>query len=307
MIRMQKLGYALGSDIALTVVMKDEGKAKEYLEIIWAMIIAFENRFSRFLVDSELSQFNAHAGIETKVSPAFRKLLLAAQDYSMKTDGLYNPFILPSLNRTGYIGSWPNIGDYNPLLNYSIKHVHEINKLNIKKSSAIIPVNSALDFGGIGKGYLLDELSRYLEKSKVDNYWLSLGGDIIAAGHDLESISWKIGIADANDEEVDIKIIDNKGKKIAIATSGTIKRKGLGWHHIIDPRTGLSASTDVLTVTVIANPPAVEGTEADIYAKCLVILGSEEAEAFAQSKDITAIVQTLVNSGKKALHYGKKL
>ena len=41
-------------------------------------------------------------------------------------------------------------------------------------------------------------------------------------------------------------------------------------HHIIDPRTGLPAETDVLTATVIA--PSV--TEAETAAKMLLISGS---------------------------------
>jgi len=42
-------------------------------------------------------------------------------------------------------------------------------------------------------------------------------------------------------------------------------------HHIIDPRTGQSALTDILTVTVIA--PTV--MEAEAAAKAVFLLGSE--------------------------------
>lgn len=303
LLRFQKLGEALGSEVMLTVLSKSESEAKQTLESLWANILAFEKRFSRFTNDSELSKFNESAGIETKISPDFRALLLKSQKYSLKTDGLYNPFILPSLNRAGYIGSWPNTSNYDQSLNYSIRQVFDIDKLIIKKSSAIIPANSALDFGGIGKGYLLDKLSAYLDKSKINNYWLSLGGDIICSGHDLDNKNWKIGVADARDDEVAIETIDNKGIKMALATSGTTVRKGLGWHHIIDPRSGLSANTDIITVTVTAK----SGVEADIYAKCLLILGSVEAKNYASKHKLFAIVQTLTDSGKKALHYRQQL
>ena len=299
-IRMQKLGRALGSEVALTLIAQDKDQAKLILNALWASIVAFEKHFSRFLSDSELSQFNYHAGQETKISSEFRNLLSTAQKYSLKTDGLYNPFILPSLNRAGYIGSWPNPGDYDQVLNYSIRQVFDIDKLIIKRSSAIIPSNSAIDLGGIGKGYLLDKLAGYLEKSGIKNYWLSLGGDIICLGKDIGGSPWKVGIADAQDDEVVGETINNKsGGKLAIATSGTTHHKGLGWHHIIDPRSGLSASTDVLTATVTAK----SGVEADIHAKCLVILGSSNILSYVESNKLNAIVQTLANSGKKALHY----
>ncbi len=61
----------------------------------------------------------------------------------------------------------------------------------------------------------------------------------------------------------------------AIATSGIDYRR---WkqgdrqqHHLIDPRTGEPAHTDVLTATVIhADAPTAEA-----YTKALVLLGSE--------------------------------
>jgi thiamine biosynthesis lipoprotein len=62
-----------------------------------------------------------------------------------------------------------------------------------------------------------------------------------------------------------------------VATSGRDYhrwiRQGASQHHIIDPRTGLPASTDVLTATVIA-PGMVEAESA---AKVALILGSNAA------------------------------
>jgi thiamine biosynthesis lipoprotein len=59
-----------------------------------------------------------------------------------------------------------------------------------------------------------------------------------------------------------------------VATSGRDYRKwkqGGTWkHHIIDPRTGLPAMTDVLTATVIAP----NSMEAEMAAKVMMVLGS---------------------------------
>jgi thiamine biosynthesis lipoprotein len=58
-----------------------------------------------------------------------------------------------------------------------------------------------------------------------------------------------------------------------VATSGRDKRRWLQgdrWnHHLIDPRTGLSVETDILTVTVVA--PSV--IEAELAAKTIFISG----------------------------------
>lgn len=301
MLRFQQLGKALGSEVVLTVIVKHESEVGPIFQALWALITSFEKRFSRFLPDSELSHFNLNAGRPTPISRQFHELLISAQKYSNQTDGLYNPFILPSLQQAGYIGSWPQPDNYNQRLNYSKRQLSDHQQLVIKPTTAHIPAASALDFGGIGKGYLLDELADYLEKSGFNNYWLSLGGDIICNGRDHRAEDWKIGVADAHDDSIACTTITNHGQRLGVATSGTTIRKGQGWHHIIDPRTGRPAETDVLTATLAA-PSA---TTADVFAKCLVILGSTSIAKFLETTDYYAVVQTVAQSGKQALQYGK--
>jgi thiamine biosynthesis lipoprotein len=69
-----------------------------------------------------------------------------------------------------------------------------------------------------------------------------------------------------------------------VATSGRDYRRWLRagkWqHHLIDPRTGLPAQTDVLSVTVIA-PTTFE---AEIAAKVVAISGSEQGLAWLEEQ-----------------------
>ena len=75
-----------------------------------------------------------------------------------------------------------------------------------------------------------------------------------------------------------------------MATSGTTKRQGTNengtWHHIIDPRTGQPANTDILTATVGSST----ATEADIYAKCVVIRGSKEMNQCMDDYNLKALL-----------------
>jgi thiamine biosynthesis lipoprotein len=76
-----------------------------------------------------------------------------------------------------------------------------------------------------------------------------------------------------------------------VATSGKDYRRWLRdgkWqHHLIDPRTGLPAQTDVMSATVIA-PTTVE---AEIAAKVIAISGSEEGLAWLEEQpDYAAVI-----------------
>ncbi len=287
--RYQQSKHALGSEVMLTLVVPGKAQAETAFVRLWAMIDAFENRFSRFREDSELAAFNARAGAPTKVSVPFHDLLSTARKMAMLTDGLYNPLILPALQRAGYKGSWPNAGGVTDALNYENRNLASAEDIVITRTAAAIPGDTALDFGGIGKGYLLDQLANVLHGLGIDNYWLSLGGDILCNGLDETNESWNIVIQDAHNSKASAGSICNRGRRLAVATSGITKRKGPGWHHIIDPRTGRSADTDILTATVCSK----SATEADVFAKCLVILGNVDSPQFMSQHNLTnVLIQT---------------
>ena len=68
-----------------------------------------------------------------------------------------------------------------------------------------------------------------------------------------------------------------------MATSGTSRRRwGEELHHLIDPRSGLPAVTDLIEVSVIART----GVEAEVLAKTALLLGSSGAPDFLRAAAI---------------------
>jgi thiamine biosynthesis lipoprotein len=55
-------------------------------------------------------------------------------------------------------------------------------------------------------------------------------------------------------------------------------RDGRRWHHIIDPRTGAPAATDLLSATVVAR----SAVEAEAAAKAALILGRRAGMAWIE-------------------------
>ena len=280
MARYQQQYQALGSAVLITLVTeKGETDSERLFSKVRQQITGFEQQFSRFLPGSELTRFNHRAGVKTPVSPSFLKLLTVAEQLAIETNDLYNPFILPNLQRAGYLGSWPNPENGITNTDFTRRRLTSIGGLTIGDSWAKIPKSAALDFGGLGKGYLLDELAKTLASEHLSGFWLSIGGDIICQGCDVNGETWQIAVPSALDRLKTIDVISNQpGARLAIATSGVTKRQGIkdgkAWHHIIDPRTGKPAQTDILTATVTAQRAVV----ADVYAKCLVIAGVNAAE-----------------------------
>ena len=296
--RYQQTKHALGSDVILTLVVAGDLQPQELFDDLWQTIDAFEQRFSRFLTTSELTRFNHGAGARQQVSAPFHDILLAARQQASRTDGLYNPLILPALQHAGYKGSWPTPEAVVKSLDYSERKTAPWDAIQIGDTWAEIPEDTALDFGGIGKGYLLDELG--LKLQTLPGYWLSLGGDILCAGTDAVGQQWSVGVQSALQTDQSVMTLIVRDASMAIATSGTTKRKGTSkegsWHHLIDPRTGKPASTDIATATVCTR----HATDADILAKCLVLVGSDQAERFIRDHSIdNALWQTEDGTLKK--------
>lgn len=282
---------ALGSEIIITLkVSKTTTSDNSIFDLIRQEIDQFEKKFSRFLLESELTKLNLRTGQKVIVSSDFTDLTQKSIELSIKTNRLFNPFILPLLQKSGYAGSWPKVNNQNPELDFSQRQLCQVSDIKLSGKNITIPAHCALDFGGIGKGYILDKIAAVIESHGIKNYWLSFGGDIICAGSDIGGHGWQIGIASAKDSNKQIDTINTNGKKVAIATSGITKRKGIKkgneWHHIIDPRTGLSAQSDIITATVVTKTAIL----ADVFAKTLVILGSNKAKEFVKNHEINLVI-----------------
>lgn len=300
---------ALGSEAAVSLVSHaNERTISHWYQEIWADVFQFERRFSRFLPASELSAFNRRAGLKHAISPELRAILVAAKELSLKTKGLYNPFILPALQAAGYKHSFVKGYEQDAVDDHSNRTVVQIEALEIGDDWARIPHVTALDLGGCGKGYLADQLADMTQDWDIEGYWFSLGGDIVAGGVNDAGERWHIDIQSAQGSgttDIGTLRLPADGRRYAVATSGTTTRRGThdkkDWHHIIDPRTLKPADTDVILATV-GHESALY---ADVLASCAVIVGSDRATAFLRRHGVdNAVIQYETQKKHAERHYG---
>ncbi len=295
----------LGSNLEISIVSKlPKIKINLIYAKLWKRIYSFERQFSRFIPSSELSLFNKQAGTKTYISPEFKDILIVAKDYGLKTNGLFNPFILPVLQRAGYLHSMLTGYQEDIVDDYRDRTLVNIAKLSIGDEWALIPYGTALDLGGLGKGYLADRLADYLDPL-VDSYWISLGGDIVFKGHNSDDKNWTIDIANAQDLSNNLAFYKSKTRaRKAIATSSVGSRKITNGHHIIDPRTLKPSDSDVIMSTIVSN----KCVASDILASCCLILGSLQSKSFLKQNSISdAILQISNNNHTTNVISGKHI
>ena len=141
--------------------------------------------------------------------------------------------------------------------------------------------NGGIDLGGIAKGYTSERALSELEDAGVSSAIVSLGGNVGALGLKPDGSRWTVAIQDPEgDGYIATLELGEDGEKIYAITSGGYQRyfeqDGTRYHHILDPKTGAPAETDLLSVTIVSQ----DGTLADGLSTALFVKGFDEAVEF---------------------------
>ncbi len=250
---------SLGGECELFAV----GVDAEALAAAESWIHRMHDRLTRFEPGSEVSRLNASRGRWLAISPELEALLRESLRAYEVSDGLVNVAVLPALLAAGYTRDYA-AGPTAPEVPPQIRPLTEV--LHLRPGEARLVQGGAVDLGGIAKGWLADRIAERLG----ENVLVNLCGDLFARGSGETGEGWPVGFGDRT------LLL----KDLGAATSGTTKRSWEGGHHLIDPRTGLPAQSDLSEVSVLASC----ATDAEIYAKVALLLGSRDAPAWLEGR-----------------------
>jgi thiamine biosynthesis lipoprotein len=263
---------AMGCRISAALESPNANTA-EKLERLPAWFEEWESCLSRFREGSELSALNRRAGEPVHVSQTLGQVFQVAVEANRHSEGLVTPAALEALVAAGYDRSFDAMSSVQPdSFDEHPQPVRDLSNIGWDGTAETIclPPGIQLDFGGVAKGWAAHQAANRLQL--YGPALVNAGGDIAISGLRSGGEPWRVGVIDPLQPEADLAVL--RLGRAGIATSGRDYRrwqKGRVWrHHIIDPRTGLPADTDVLSATAVA-PNAVD---AEWAAKTILILGS---------------------------------
>lgn len=298
---------AMGTEVELRLWHSRETLARRALAQAERLFTQVETCLSRFKADSELSRLNRSAGRPFPASPLLFELVELALTWREYTGGIFDPTVLPALLAHGYdrsfeemagkvaeqAGQRPNKQPDQDQVGLRpgrfLKPARSQVRLSWAQRSILLPVGVGLDLGGIAKGWTVQQAAQQL--GQYGPALVDAGGDIACVGAPPTGSAWLVGVAHPHQPGADIATLTLSNE--AVATSSLVKRQwqhqGQPAHHLIDPRTGAPALTDLSSVTVIA--PRLP--DAEIHAKVALILGSIEGLTYLQQhSDISALLVT---------------
>lgn len=230
---------------------------------------------SIFEEESLLSRLNDNRTDSVDAHIAY--CLRLADSVGALSGGVYDVTVKPLVEAWGFAGRAADAApDVDSILRFVGRGKVRIEGGRLVKADPRVQ----LDFNSVAKGYTVDRVALLLEEYGAENYLVDIGGEVRCRGVNPHGDPWRIGIERPVDgvaygQTSEVRVALSGG---SLATSGNYRRffidaAGNKVAHTIDPRTGRSVVSRLLSATVVADDCA----RADALATMFMALGAEEA------------------------------
>lgn len=267
--------FHMGTTVEFNVPIEGESarEISKVCDIARAKISELDKLLSIFEESSAVSRINNDnkKGI-VEVAPELFKLIKIAKENYILTQGAFDITVEPLTEIWGFgpeKKELPDIQTVSRILEYvglDKIELDEENQTLIFKDPRI-----RIDFGGIAKGYAVDEAVRIFRNYNIKKALINMGGDLYCLGTNQDNKDWIIGIKDPENKDEILAQLKIRDK--AIATSGDYENfyiyNNKRYGHIIDPRSGFTISNNLTSVTILAD----DCTTADALATAVFVLG----------------------------------
>jgi thiamine biosynthesis lipoprotein len=288
--------------IKLVLYATDEATANGAAEGAFQRFRELNQIFSDYDPKSETRALGAASGEgkSTPVSDEMFEVLGRARCLSERTGGAFDVTIGP------LVRLWRRARRQRELphperLNAS-RHLvgYELVRMDAdRKTIELTRKGMRLDFGGVAKGYAIDQALAAVRRHGITRALIDAGGDIGLGDPPPDKPGWVIGVAPLEAGAKPSFYLSVSG--LAIATSGDtwqfVQIDGRRYSHLVDPRSGL-ALTDHSSVTVIAP----DCTTADSLASAVSVLGPEKGLELIEKTPGTAAYIVRAPEGEVETH-----
>lgn len=224
----------------------------------------------------------ADGGMEFTVSDILSGILQTGLQYSKASRGNFDITIAPVTSLWDFKAENPGVPD-DKVIKEALEYV-DYRKLSVEgKRLCIMQPGQKIDLGGIAKGYIADDLKKYLQEQGVSGATINLGGNVLCIGAKNDGGAFRIGIqkpfADRNETVAVVGI-----KNLSVVSSGVYERyfrtkDGKLYHHIMNPKTGYPFENDLYGVTILSE----NSVDGDALSTTCFALGREKGMEYINS------------------------
>jgi thiamine biosynthesis lipoprotein len=257
----------MGSLVTVTAVTRNPDRAELGVERAFETMSRLESVFTRHDPDGEVARLN-EAGVLADPSPELVGLLRRCRTLYDRTDGAFDPTVLPVLSAFESGRDHPRDAR---------RRVADATFDSVTVSDSELRTPTPITLDGVAKGAVVDAGVAAL-RDWVDAGLVEAGGDVRAFGG--TDGRWRIGVEDPREDGLAATLRLGSG---GVATSGDYRvyyDEDRTSHHIVTPGTGRSPTEDT-SVTVVA----ADAETADASSTAAFVMGNDVASSFVEAGD----------------------
>ena len=277
-------GFALGTSYNIQYVADISEEAAQ--KGIDSLFYILNKSLSTYMPQSDISKIN-RGDTTVVVDQHFKVVFEKATEVWKITGGYFDPTVGALVNAYGF-GPEASPISVSKLKKDSLLQITGWQKVKlgddntIKKDSPHIYI----DFNALAKGYVVDVIGNFLQKSGSLDSIVEIGGEIVVRGISPKTQKpWKIAIDDPLQREQRRFLQTLSLCNQALASSGNYRKyrvesnTGERFVHSINPLIGSAIKTNVLSTSVKA-PDCIT---ADAWATALMVMPLEEGKVFIEN------------------------
>ena len=217
-------------------------------------------------------------------------------DRERNEDGSYN------LPQAKYISAFKTLADLSRIKSEISNGKYYLTKKDTAQTVDGVTYYMAIDFGGIVKGYVVDEVQKILKKYGIERGNASYGTSSLCLLKSPSGGEWKLELTNPRKTVDNFTYCKTEVANATVATSGDYERyyeiNGKRYCHIIDCESGYPIDNGVTSVTVIGD----SGAMADALTTGLCALGKDKIIEFTNeyaTQNGLKIVATFINENRE--------
>ncbi len=293
----------------LTVSACTDRPSAEVYDLMMRIDTLAKRSMSIFESESLLSRLNNN---ETDiVDEHILHCLNLSRRISEQCGGVYDVTVAPLVEAYGFAAKDREAKvNVDSLLEFVGIEKLQVENGHLRKSDPRVKI----DFNSIAKGYVVDMAAEALEAWGIEDYLVDIGGEVRCSGVNAKGGAWRVGIETPFDGNNSLGAYVQQVISLtdaSMATSGNYRRyylddNGQKISHTIDPRTGRSAVTSLLSATVVAQSCA----EADAYGTMFMAMPLEQALSTARELEEQGVQVYFIAAGRDEeydIYYSRSL
>jgi len=288
----------MGVPVRIVLYAPDEQAAQRAAEAAFARLRQIDEHLSDYEPDNELGLLcrTAGQGRAVAVSDDLWRVLVHSVALAQRTDGAFDVTVGPVVQlwrRARRTRQLPADDQTRAALSLVGSRLLRVDAEH--HTVELLKPGMRLDFGGVAKGYAVDQALAVLRQQGVTAAMVDAGGDLGFGDPPPGKPGWRVGLAplDLNAPPSRFLWLSRR----AMATSGDafqyVEIGGRRYSHIVDPRTGVG-----LTVRSQVSVVAPDGITADGLSTAASVLGPEKGLALIDATPNAAAFIVLEREGK---------